>query len=59
MLWDNPTFDGIAATHGSPLKKTHNESVSTDLHALSRGFIPGGKVTMMILLCLTPLSAGT
>ena len=41
MLWDNPTLDGIAATHGSPLKKTHNESVSTDLHVLSRGFIPG------------------
>ena len=28
--------------HGSPLKRTHNESVSTDLYALSRGFIPGG-----------------
>jgi hypothetical protein len=40
MLWDNPTLDGIAATHGSLPKQTHNESVSTDLHVLSRGFIP-------------------
>jgi len=30
-----------ASMHGSPLKQTHNESVSTDLHVLSRGFIPG------------------
>ena len=33
-----------ASVHGSPLKWTHNESVSTDLHDLSRGFIPGGIV---------------
>jgi len=32
-----------ASDHGSPLKRTQPqiESVSTDLHALSRGFIPG------------------
>ena len=30
-----------ASDHGSPLKRTQTESVSTDLHALSRGFIPG------------------
>jgi len=30
-----------ASAHGSPLKQTRAESVSTDLHALSRGFIPG------------------
>jgi len=35
-----------ASAHGSPLKRTRAESVSTDLHALSRGFIPGGIVTM-------------
>jgi len=35
-----------ASAHGSPLKRTRLESVSTDLHALSRGFIPGGIVTM-------------
>jgi len=29
-----------ASDHGSPLKRTVLESVSTDLHALSRGFIP-------------------
>ena len=35
-----------ASIHGSLLKQTHNESVSTDLHVLSRGFIPGGIVVM-------------
>ena len=32
-----------ASDHGSPLKRTQTQtdSVSTDLHALSRGFIPG------------------
>jgi len=30
-----------ASDHGSPLKRTQPELVSTDLHALSRGFIPG------------------
>jgi len=32
-----------ASDHGSPLKRTQpqTESVSTDLHVLSRGFIPG------------------
>jgi len=33
-----------ASAHGSPLKRTRTESVSTDLYALSRGFIPGGIV---------------
>jgi len=31
-----------ASMYESLLKQTHNESVSTDLHVLSRGFIPGG-----------------
>jgi hypothetical protein len=35
-----------ASVHGSPFKRTPIESVSTDLHALSRGFIPGGIVVM-------------
>ena len=30
-----------ASDHGSPLKWTQTESVSTDLHVLRRGFIPG------------------
>ena len=35
-----------ASAHGSLLKRTRPESVSTDLPALSRGFIPGGIVVM-------------
>ena len=35
-----------ASAHGSPLTWTRPESVSTDLHALSRGFIPGGIVAL-------------
>ena len=35
-----------ASAHGSPLKWTYLESVSTDLHALSRGFIPGEIVAL-------------
>jgi len=33
-----------ASVHGSPFKRNPIESVSTDLYALSRGFIPGGIV---------------
>jgi len=36
-----------ASVHGSPFKRTPIESVSTDLYALSRGFIPGGIVVML------------
>ena len=45
-----------ASIHGSLLKQTHNESVSTDLHALSRGLIPGGKGSRIILLDLGVIS---
>jgi hypothetical protein len=30
-----------ASVHGSPLKRTRPESDLSDLHVLSRGFIPG------------------
>ncbi len=53
--YGNPTYACVcnggdsspASAHGSPLKRTVIESVSTDLHALSRGFIPGEIMVML------------